>query len=136
MTKKFLLIIGLAGIIFSFGGLALVPMRVAAVDVLETTCDNPNPSGRPSFCEDNLTGSSENPIFGPNSVLARVINILSFVVGIISVFVIIINALKLMTSMGDPTGVATARGGIIYASVAIVITLMAQVIVRFLLSKL
>ena len=135
MVRKLLLIFGIFGFVIS-AGLVLAPQAVRAVDVVEEVCENPHATEKPSFCDDNAAESDDNPIFGPDSVLAKVINILSWVVGIIAIFVIIICALKMMTSMGDPTGVAQARGGIIYASLALVITGAAQLVVRLLLSKL
>jgi hypothetical protein len=137
MRKKITAFISIA----LFGAVLFMPAisgTAAAVDVIDPICTNQNATETPTICKDNATSTpdSQNPIFGPHSVLAKVINILSVAVGVISLFVIMVNGVKLATSMGDPTGVATARGGIIYAVIAIALVAMAQFIVRYLLSRL
>ena len=137
MRKKLFALVGIT----LFASLLLVPAygrSVSAIDVIQPVCENTNATEKPTICKDNASDArdSENPIFGPHSVLAKVTNILSVIVGVISLFVIMVNGVKLATSMGDPTGVATARGGIIYAAVALALVAVAQFIVRYILSRL
>ncbi len=131
-------------IIFSF----LMPTAffgsAHAVDVLNPVCQNADPNNLPTVCQDNKSNAcpdptvvcNDNPVFGPNGVLTKVINLLSLVTGIIAVFVIVIGGIKFITSSGDPAGVTSARNTILYAIIALVITMIAQVLVRFILSKL
>ncbi|MGI9027280.1 MAG: pilin [Candidatus Saccharimonadales bacterium] len=67
--------------------------------------------------------------------IANVVNLLSIIVGIAAVILIIVNGLKLVTSGGDSNSISAARNGIIYAIVGLIIVALAQVIVRFVLSK-
>lgn len=70
-----------------------------------------------------------------NNVIALVINILSVVVGVAAVIVIIISGLKFITSGGDSSSVASAKNGIIYAIVGLVVAALAQMIVRYVLKR-
>jgi hypothetical protein len=70
-----------------------------------------------------------------HSTLVTAIDIFSFVVGFISVIMIIIGGLKYITSGGDSNGVNSAKNTILYAVVGLVIVLLAQVIVRFVISR-
>ncbi len=70
-----------------------------------------------------------------SNTLASVINILSIVLGIIAVIMIIIGGIKFTTSQGDGNSTASARNTIIYAVVGLVVAALAQVLVKFVLSR-
>ena len=70
-----------------------------------------------------------------DSALANVINLLSIVVGIIAVIMIIIGGFRYVTSGGDSNAISSAKNTILYAIVGLVIAVLAQIIVRFVLSK-
>lgn len=71
-----------------------------------------------------------------NDVIATVINILSVIVGIVAVIMLIISGFRFITSSGDSNTVASARNGVIYAIVGLVLVAFAQVIVRYVVLKL
>ena len=63
---------------------------------------------------------------------------LQFVFGIIAVaavIYIVVGALKLIISQGDPQAISKARRTILYAIVGLVVSLSAEVIVTFVLTK-
>lgn len=70
-----------------------------------------------------------------NDLVATVINILSVIVGIIAVIMIIINGLRFVTSNGDSNSVSSAKNGIIYALVGLVLVAFAQMLVRFVIES-
>lgn len=70
-----------------------------------------------------------------NDIIADVINIFSLVVGVVSVIMIIIGGLKYITSGGDSGNVSGAKNTILYAIIGLVIVALAQVIVRFVLTR-
>lgn len=115
--------------------LAVAP-TVYAVDSIGQICNVADPKNKPAVCNDNSKNSTDNPLFGPNGVLTTVINILSLIAGVISVFVILIGGIKMITSSGDPNSVASARQTVLYAVIALAIVGAAQAGVYFLLSKL
>ena len=70
-----------------------------------------------------------------NSLLTKIINIFSAVVGVIAVIMIIVGGLRYITSGGDAGNVSTAKNTIIYALVGLVIVALAQLIVHFVLTQ-
>lgn len=70
-----------------------------------------------------------------NDVVRVAINLLSLVVGIVSVIMLIFGGYKYATSAGDSGKIASAQQTIIYALVGVVIVAMSQTIVRFVLTQ-
>ncbi len=107
-------------------------------DSISNICKNAPPDNLPPSCDPNsqISPSTPNPLFGPHGILTTAINLLSLAVGVISIFVIIIGGIKFITSSGDPSSVNSARNTILFAVIALLITIAAQASVRFLLSKL
>ncbi|MCA9348772.1 hypothetical protein KC878_01345 [Candidatus Saccharibacteria bacterium] len=70
-----------------------------------------------------------------NNLVRSVITIFSWVVGVVSVIMIIIAGFKYVVSGGDSGGVSGAKNTIIYAIVGLVVVLLAQIIVRFVVNN-
>jgi hypothetical protein len=70
-----------------------------------------------------------------NSIIATVINIFSVVVGVVAVIMIIIGGFRYITSGGDSSNVQGAKNTILFAIVGLIIVALAQIIVRFVLSR-
>jgi hypothetical protein len=83
-------------------------------------------------------GSADcTPGNGPSvdSAIATVVNILSFIVGVVAIIMIIIGGLKYITSGGDSNNISSAKNTILYAIIGLVIVVLAQVIVKFVITK-
>lgn len=70
-----------------------------------------------------------------NKTIRLVINVFSLIVGVISVIMIIIGGLKYITSGGESGNITGAKNTILYAIIGLVVVALAQVIVKFVLSK-
>jgi hypothetical protein len=70
-----------------------------------------------------------------NSVIKTIVNILSWVVGIVAVIMIIIAGFRYVTAGGDSSNVASAKNTLIYAIVGLVVAASAQIIVHFVLNQ-
>lgn len=70
-----------------------------------------------------------------NNAIATVINILSFIGGVIAVIMIIIGGLKFITSGGDSNAISSAKKTVLYAVIGLVIIALAQSIVRFVIAR-
>lgn len=70
-----------------------------------------------------------------NKTIRLVINVFSLVVGVISVIMIIIGGLKYITSGGEAGNITGAKNTILYAIIGLVVVALAQVVVKFVLSK-
>ncbi len=74
-------------------------------------------------------------LFGPGSIWNRILNTLTFIIGAISVLMVIIGGLRYTVSNGDQAGITSAKNTIIYALVGLVIAVMANAIVNFVLTN-
>ena len=83
----------------------------------------------------NKAGGTENTRDLP-TFIKSIVNILLFVVGAISVIVIVIGGIRYVTSAGDSNQISGAKNTILYAVVGVVIALMAYAIVNFVLDNL
>jgi hypothetical protein len=87
----------------------------------------------------NDTGCSDGSISGAStsatSFIAKVINILSVIIGAIAVVMIIIGGFRYVTSGGNAESTKSARQTIVYAIVGLIIVALAQIIVHFVLNS-
>jgi hypothetical protein len=70
-----------------------------------------------------------------SEITEQVINIFSWIVGIVSVIMVIVGGFQYVTSGGDSGKVTSAKNTIMYALIGIVIVALAQVMVKFVLGK-
>ena len=75
-------------------------------------------------------------LFGGNGVVTSITNILLFVVGALSVVMIIIGGLRYVVSGGNSTSVTAAKNTILYAIVGLVIAFLAFAAINFVLGSL
>ena len=73
---------------------------------------------------------------GDNSIFRRITNILLFLVGAISVIMLIIGGIRYVISGGDQNQVTSAKNTILYAIVGIVIAFLAYAAVNFVTTQL
>lgn len=128
----YILAVFIAMCIVTPAAMAQVEFRPSSTDVNNVGgCDGA--AANSPVCQDiNDTG---NPLFGPEGILTTVAGIFGVITGVISVFMMLIAGLRYINSSGDPQKTATARKTIIYAAVGVVVSVVAGVGVRFILSK-
>jgi hypothetical protein len=71
-----------------------------------------------------------------NNIIHTIVNLLSAIVGVVAVIMIIVGGFRYITSGGNDTSVTSAKNTILYAVIGLVVVALAQLIVRFTLSKL
>ena len=123
----------------SFGAVAISSSSsVRAVDVSEVICGE-DATSNPDICADfNATKDKDtgtNPLYGPEGIITRAVNGLSLAAGVIAIFIIIIAGIKMTLSTGDSGKIKSARDQIIYASIGLIVAVLAQGIVRFVLNR-
>lgn len=72
---------------------------------------------------------------GLTTLVRRIVNIFSVIVGVIAVIMIILGGLKYITSGGESSNVSGAKNTIIYAIVGLIVVALAQFVVRFVLTN-
>mgnify|MGYP001020629602 CR=1 FL=1 len=82
----------------------------------------------------DCAGSNQQPT-GLRATIEIVTRVLLFIIGAVSVIMIIIGGLRYVISNGDSSQVTSAKNTILYAVVGLVIALLAYAIVNFVLQS-
>lgn len=121
---------------FGFTGAVVAQEAVPSADPQNALCDGASQlkidqDPEAGQCTDNASGTEERV----NSLITKIINIFSVIVGIVAVVMIIWGGLKYITSGGDSGNVTGAKNTILYAIIGLIIVALAQFIVRFVLGQ-
>ncbi len=81
------------------------------------------------------TNAAQN-LFGDGSIFNTVTNILLFLIGAISVVMLIIGGIRYVVSGGDQGAVTSAKNTILYAIIGIIVAFLAFAAVRFVTDQL
>lgn len=101
------------------GGGAASPVSGPAAEA----CKGANLTEAGAACDDT----------GLKTVFGTIVNVLLFVVGFISIVMIIVGAVRFVTSGGNEDAAKSARATILYAVVGLAVALLALAIVNFVL---
>ena len=126
MLRRLLQVITLSLLLWVPCFVAISPQPASAVNVFQA-CDV-NGAQKTDVCQER--SKHGNPVVRAIHVA---INILSVIIGAAATIVIILSAFKMVRSQGNPQEVSTARTGIIYAAIGLVIAVMAPIIVGYVL---
>lgn len=77
-------------------------------------------------------------LFGDNGqggIFRTITNVLLFLIGAISVIMLIIGGIRYVVSGGDSTAVQNAKNTILYAIVGVVVAILAYAVVNFVISQ-
>lgn len=107
------------GLIVGFG-LAAVPTTVSAATVIGDACK-----------ADDTSVLCKNQNASATDMVRTVVNALMFILGAVSVLMIIVGGIRYATSMGDAKNIESAKNTILYAVVGLVVALLAYAIVNF-----
>ena len=113
--KNFVLVLGA---VLGIGLLA--PTGAHAIDAIADQCKG---------VTDSAVCAKQNS--NVNDVVKTLINVLLFIVGAISVVMIIVGGLLYTTSAGDSTRVTKAKNTVVYAVVGLVVSFLAFAIVNY-----
>ncbi|MCB9820296.1 hypothetical protein H6796_03310 [Candidatus Nomurabacteria bacterium] len=100
---------------------ALTPAAVLAKAPMQSGADSARGEGQTA------------ELFGNAGVFSTITNVLLFILGAISVIMIIIGGLRYVISGGNSANVTAAKNTILYAIVGVVIALLSYAIINFVL---
>lgn len=124
----------LASLLVAFSVSAL-PATSYAVDLFPNeVCDGKSANSTACKEAEAQTSSGQNPLFGPNGIITRVIFFLSIIIGVAAVVVIILAGFKFITSGSNQQEVTRAREMLLYAIVGLIVAAAAQIIVNVFLN--
>lgn len=78
----------------------------------------------------------ENLFSGDNAIFKTVVNVLLFIIGAISVIMLIIGGIRYTISQGDSGAVTSAKNTILYAIIGLIVAILAYAIVNFVVGNL
>ncbi len=107
--------------------------RAIAIDIFPTCKQGAREAGT-NVCNsvEAQNRAKTNPII---DILKISLNILSYITGILAIFLILINAIRFIASGGDANGIKAAKNGVLYVIIGLVVAVSAQIIVVFVLNK-
>jgi hypothetical protein len=81
----------------------------------------------------NCTNSDSTPdnLFAADGIFVTIVNILLFIIGAISVIMLIIGGIRYTTSAGDSGNVTGAKNTILYAIIGLVVAFLAYAVVNW-----
>jgi hypothetical protein len=115
-------------------------MAAANVDLAGSSPVNLMASFKDDACDGLKTVDSSQGCGGSGGIaigrlIRAIINILSIIVGVAAVIMVIISGLRYITSGGDAQSVTSAKNGLLYAIVGLIIAAFAQLMVRFVMTN-
>jgi hypothetical protein len=125
--------------------LTAAPRPVAAYEFFKGGCnaDTANSVACQSQPQTDANGNPIDPLVGPDGLLAHITNIVTIVAGAAAVILIIVSALKLITSGSDvstgsrtDTDIEDARRALANAVIGLVVIVAARTIIVYLLNRL
>jgi hypothetical protein len=104
------------------------------------------PSDIPAYCKErdqrftsnpaDPFSDSQSPLIGPNSILYKIIQLVTLLTGAISIIMIMVGGFRYIVSGGDSNATKAAKDTILYAVIGLAIAIFAQTIITFVLSNL
>jgi hypothetical protein len=142
LVKKILVVIALG---LSLSLLAITPVTVSAADCGVNADGKVNTgagAGGGTGCAQSKDGSGDSTV--PEALFSAdgkgivnvIINVVLFIVGALSVIMLIYGGIKYTTSAGDTAKVTSAKNTIMYAIVGLVVAILAFAIVSFITTNL
>lgn len=74
-------------------------------------------------------------LFGATGIFTTVSNVMLFIVGAISVIMIVIGGLRYVISGGNTANVTAAKNTILYAIVGLIVSMLAYAVINFVISS-
>lgn len=110
----------LFSLVLSVAGLTLAPVSTFALDPLSGVCAN-DPTNEVCVSQGD----------DANELIKTIVSTLLFIVGALSVVMIIVSGVYYVTSTGDAGKVARAKNTLTYSIVGLVVSILAYAIVRW-----
>ena len=80
-------------------------------------------------------GQPSNLFNGQSAIIPRIINLMLFIVGILSIFMIIYGGIRYITAHGDEKQVKVAKDTIVYSVAGLIIAILAYALVTFIFDR-
>jgi hypothetical protein len=124
----------------SLQSLLIVPALALGVSfvapALQPTVANAAPDLSLQSGADSSKGKDQqSDLFGESGVFKTITNVLLFIIGAISVIMLIIGGIRYVVSGGDSAAITSAKNTILYAVVGVVVAILAYALVNFVIGS-
>lgn len=125
----------------SLGALLIVPALALGISLAAPVLQPAEVSAAPfdqglKDGADSSKGKDQQAdLFGDNGVFKTITNVLLFIIGAISVIMLIIGGIRYVVSGGDSGAITSAKNTILYAIVGIVVAILAYALVNFVIGS-
>ena len=122
-------------------GLLVLPMLAfgATMAVVQTASARTTPPADDLTLQSGVTESKgagvPEAVSGDEGLVTKIINILLWAIGIVSVIMLIIGGFRYATSNGDSNQVTAAKNTIMYAVIGLVVAIFAYAIINFVINQ-
>jgi len=130
--KNALLLIALLVFQFTFFGSAVY---AAANPVSQGACSPDALGSSGAGSSPVCTATDQNTVTGSNGLISTVADIVAWITGVAAVFMIIFSGFRFITAGGDSGKVSSARNGILYSSIGLLVVVLARIIVSFVINN-
>ncbi|HKX73708.1 MAG TPA: hypothetical protein VJM32_06840 [Candidatus Saccharimonadales bacterium] len=115
--------IALFAALFATLGLAVVAVEPAQAINVFPTCGTDTGS--------TVCSATTDKLFGAGSIWNRILTTFTYIIGAISVLMIIIGGIRYVTSNGDQNSITSAKNTILYSVIGLIVAILAYAIVSF-----
>lgn len=112
-----------------------VGLSVAGLGVLNTTNTYATNLSLGDGLQAAKTDDQQNELFGDRGIFTTIVKILLFLIGVLSVIMLIYGGIQYTLSSGDSGKVTNAKNTILYAIVGLVVAILSYAIVSFVLTS-
>ena len=127
MRKKIKLIIVALAVSLGISGAILAPTATYAACTSAADCVQDG--------ADKAGGKSSNTA-DPKEIIQTIVRILLFLIGAVSVIMIIIGGFRYVISQGDSGAVTSAKNTILYAVIGLVVAILAYAVIHYVIGAL
>jgi hypothetical protein len=104
-------------------------------DNVFSNCGSGSAAGTPDVCNQVAAQQKDQNTDPIITIIKTTIDVISTIVGAASVITIIVSGIRYVTSGGSSDATASARKGLAYALIGILVTVLAQVFVAYILNQ-
>ncbi|HSW91902.1 MAG TPA: hypothetical protein VLG09_04610 [Candidatus Saccharimonadales bacterium] len=131
----------------SLQSLLIVPVLALGVASVASFTNPVEANAAAAGCTDDASGGlaggagcakgndQQADLFGDSGVFKTITNVMLYVIGAVSVIMLIIGGIRYVVSGGDSGAVTSAKNTILYAVVGIVVAILAYALVNFVISN-
>ena len=124
----------IAAIVATAGAVSFVP-NASALDCGTKEAQGPDYNKPACKVNDGVVKSGGAGQTSLGDQIKAVINVLLFIIGVVSVIMIILGGIKYVLSNGDSSQITSAKNTILYAVIGLIVALLAYAIVNFVVAQ-